>query len=343
MSSGDDAGASRAEGGGGDVPTIHDVAARAGVSTATVSRALNGKSSVDPALVTRVVAAAKSLDYRPHGVARNLRRKATTVWALIISDIENPFFTAIARGVEDAAQAVGHSVVLCNSDEDLVKEARYLRVAVADRVAGVVLSPTAPATDIAPLAEHGIPVVAIDRPLPDIDAVLVGSRTGAQAATAHLLEAGYQRVACLTGPRRVSTAEDRVAGYCDALRVAGRPVSRGLVRHADFKVDGGRRAAEALLAGARRPDGLFVANSLMAIGALQAMAAHGLRAGRDIGLIAFDDAPWTQLVEPAISVVAQPAYAVGQAAGQLLADRGTHPRRVTLDAELIIRGSSRLS
>lgn len=322
------------------MPTIHDVAARAAVSTATVSRALNGKSSVDPELAARVLAAAKELDYRPHGVARNLRRKATTVWALIISDIENPFFTAVARGVEDVAQAAGHSVVLCNSDEDLAKEARYLRVAVAERVAGVVLSPTGAATDIAPLAEHGIPVVAIDRPLPGIDAVLVGSRTGAQAATSHLIESGYRRVACLTGPRRVSTAEDRVAGYYDALRVAGLPVTTGMVRHADFKVDGGRRAAESLLSGARRPDALFVANSLMAIGALQAMVASGLRAGRDVGLVAFDDAPWAQLVDPPVSVVAQPAYAVGEAAGRLLTDRSGEQRLITLDAELIIRGSS---
>lgn len=327
----------------GAVPTIHDVAARAGVSTATVSRALNGKATVGPELVDRVVSAARELGYRPHGVARNLRRQATTVWALIISDIENPFFTAVARGVEDAAQAVGHSVVLCNSDEDLAKEARYLRVAVAERVAGVVLSPTAPATDIGPLAEHGIPVVAIDRPLPGVDAVLVGSRRGARTATAHLLDAGYRRVACLTGPRRVSTAEDRVDGYRDALRAAGRPMHQGLVRHADFKVAGGHRAAEGLLAGPDPPDALFVANSLMAIGALQAMAEQGLRAGRDVGIVAFDDAPWTQLVDPPVSVVAQPAHAVGKAAGRLLAARAgaTKPRRITLEAQLIIRGSSR--
>ncbi|MQA13408.1 MAG: substrate-binding domain-containing protein [Pseudonocardiaceae bacterium] len=320
--------------------TIHDVAARAGVSTATVSRALNGKSTVDPELAARVAAAADELDYRPNAVARSLRLQATTVWALIISDIENPFFTAVARGVEDVAQAAGHSVVLCNSDEDPAKEARYLQVAVAERVAGVVLSPTAASTDIAPLAEHGIPVVAIDRPLPEIDAVLVGSRQGAADATAHLLAAGYDRVACVTGPRRVSTAEDRLAGYGDALHAAGRRVSSRLVRHADFKVPGGRRAVEQLLGAARPPDALFVANSLMAIGALQSLAARGLTAGRDVGMVAFDDAPWTQLVNPPISVVAQPAYAIGETAGRLLTDRGDESRTVTLDAELIVRGSS---
>lgn len=320
--------------------TIHDVADRAGVSTATVSRALNGKSTVDPELVARVAAAAHALDYRPNAVARNLRRQATTVWALIISDIENPFFTAVARGVEDVAQAAGHSVVLCNSDEDLDKEARYLQVAVAERVAGVVLSPTATDTDIGPLVEHGIPVVAIDRPLAGISTVLVGSRTGARDATAHLIAAGYHRIGCITGPQRVSTAEDRVDGYADALRAAGRRLNYRLVRHVDFKVAGGRRAAERLLGGSRPPDALFVANSLMAIGALQALAARGLRTGRDVGLVAFDDAPWTQLVDPPITVVAQPAYAIGEAAGRLLADHTNGPRTVTLDAELIVRGSA---
>ncbi len=323
--------------------TIHEVAARAGVSTATVSRALNGKSTVDPELAARVAAAAHELDYRPNGVARNLRRQATTVWALIISDIENPFFTAVARGVEDVAAAAGHSVVLCNADEDLDKEARYLQVAVAERVAGVVLSPTATDTDIGLLVEHGIPVVAIDRPLAgsDIDAVLVGSRQGARDATTHLMAAGYQRIGCITGPQRVSTAEQRIDGYAEALRAAGRRPNYRLVRHADFKVSGGRRAAERLLDTSRPPDALFVANSLMAIGALQALAARGLRAGRDVGIVAFDDAPWTQLVDPPITVVAQPAYAVGEAPGRLLAPRGGEPRTVTLDAELIVRASSR--
>lgn len=322
--------------------TIHDVADRAGVSTATVSRALNGKSTVDTELAARVAAAAHELDYRPNAVARNLRRQATTVWALIISDIENPFFTAVARGVEDVAQAAGHSVVLCNSDEDLDKEARYLQVAVTERVAGVVLSPTATDTDIGPLVEHAIPVVAIDRPLAgsDIDAVLVGSRQGARDATAHLMAAGYRRIGCVTGPQRVSTAEQRVDGYAEALRAGGRRLNRRLVRHADFKVAGGNRATERLLDAARPPDALFVANSLMAIGALQALADRGLRAGRDVGMVAFDDAPWTQLVDPPITVVAQPAYAIGEAAGRLLVDRGDDPRTVTLDAELIVRGSS---
>ncbi|MER6768128.1 LacI family DNA-binding transcriptional regulator, partial [Amycolatopsis sp. NPDC000746] len=158
--------------------TISDVAARAGVSTATVSRTLNGKSTVDPELAARVLEAAEELGYHPNGLARNLRRQETAVLALIISDVENPFFTSIARGVEDLAQVSGYSVVLCNSDENEDKERRYLDVALQERVAGVLLSPTGPATNVTRLRRLGTPVVAVDRPLPgtDGDQVLVDTR-----------------------------------------------------------------------------------------------------------------------------------------------------------------------
>jgi LacI family transcriptional regulator len=174
------------------VATISEVAARAGVSTATVSRTLNGKSTVDPVLAARVQAAAAELGYHPNSLARNLRRQETAVLALVISDVENPFFTAIARGVEDVARAAGYSVVLCNSDEDDDKERRYLGVALQERMAGVVLSPCGAATSIAELRERGTPVVAVDRPLPETgcDEVLVDTRRAAREATEHLLANG---------------------------------------------------------------------------------------------------------------------------------------------------------
>ncbi|HEU0129294.1 MAG TPA: substrate-binding domain-containing protein, partial [Pseudonocardiaceae bacterium] len=177
-----------------------------------------------------------------------------------------------------------------------------------------------------------------------IDTVLVNTRLAARQATAHLIEGGYHRVACITGPRRVYTAEDRLAGYGDALRAAGRRVMGALVRYADFKLGGGRSASESLFASTPRPDGLVVANNLMAVGALEALDALGLHVGADVGVVTFDDAPWTRLIEPPISVVAQPAYQIGEVAGRLLADRVSGGTRavstITLDAQLIIRGSS---
>src|SRR3954464_9524506 len=132
----------------------------AGVSTATVSRALNGKSTVDPMLAARVQKAAEELGYHPNGLARNLRRQETAVLALIIADVENPFFTSIARGVEDVAQDSGYSVVLCNSDENADKERKYIDVALQERVAGVVLSPTGTSSNVERLRRRGTPVVA---------------------------------------------------------------------------------------------------------------------------------------------------------------------------------------
>ncbi|MGH3622179.1 MAG: LacI family DNA-binding transcriptional regulator, partial [Sciscionella sp.] len=183
------------------MPTISDVAALAGVSTATVSRALNGKPTVDPTLVERVASAARQLDYRPNGLARNLRKRATAVLNLIISDVQNPFFTAIARGAEDVAQAAGYSVVLCNSDENASKERRYVDVALSERAAGVIISPTGTPANFAALQENQVPIVAVDRPAPGplTDMVLVDSRLAARQATEHLIAQGYARIACITG------------------------------------------------------------------------------------------------------------------------------------------------
>ncbi|MTD57364.1 LacI family DNA-binding transcriptional regulator [Amycolatopsis pithecellobii] len=319
--------------------TINDVAHLAGVSTATVSRALNGKSTVDPALAERVRSAADELGYQPNGPARNLRRRETAVFALIISDVENPFFTAIARGVEDTAQTAGYSVVLCNSDENPEKERRYIDVALQERVAGVVLSPTGASPSIERLRRGGTPVVAVDRPLIACDQVLVDSRRAAREATEHLIAAGYTRIGCIGGPPGVRTADDRVAGYRDALH--GR--SPRLERRAEYRTTGGRQAARDLLADS--PDALLVANSSMAIGVLEVLAEAGLRPGRDVGVVAFDDAPWTTLINPSLTVVAQPAREIGAEAARLLLARiaePAHPPVVTiLGAHLIPRGSTR--
>ncbi|GAA1687802.1 LacI family DNA-binding transcriptional regulator [Kribbella yunnanensis] len=329
------------------MPTISDVAARAGVSTATVSRALNGKATVDPALAARVQQAATELGYQPNGPARNLRRQEAAVVALIISDVENPFFTAIARGVEDVAHEVGYSVVLCNSDESAEKENRYIDIAIQERVAGVILSPSGPAAGVAKLAARGTAYVAVDRPLPDYasDVVLVDTRLAAAQATAHLVAQGYQRIGCLSGPTGVRTADDRVAGYRDALRAAKHRAR--LVRRTEYKAAGAHLAALDLLSQPQPPDALLVANNAMAVGVLQALQELGRRPGRDVGVVAFDDAPWAELLDPPLTVVAQPAYEIGTEAARLLlariADNTRPPTVTTLGARLIERASSHRS
>lgn len=326
--------------------TINDVATKAGVSTATASRALNGKSTVDPTLAARVLTAAAELGYQPNGPARNLRRQETAVLALIISDVENPFFTSIARGVEDVAHAVGYSVVLCNSDENPEKERRYIDVAIQERVAGVVLSPTGTTTNVDLLTARRTPLVAVDRAMPDVaaDMVLVDTRSAAKQATAHLIGQGYRRIGCITGPAGIPTADDRLAGYKDALRAAKHRTPAKLVRRSEYRADGAYTAAIDLLSTPDRPDALLVANSTMAIGVLEALSTVDLRLGADVGVVAFDDAPWAALMNPPLSVVSQPAYDIGKLAAELLlariADGAREHTTTTLSATLITRGSS---
>ena len=182
--------------------TIYDVARRSGVSPATVSRVLSGRRNVDPELSEKVRAAVAELGYRPNGVARNLRKSSTNLWAVVISDIENPFFTSLVRGLEDVAQTEGYHVVLCNSDEDSAKEAAYASAVLTDQMAGVVISPTSTAEGVHLLANAKIPLVMIDRRVEGVEAdtVLVDNEHGAFEGVKHLIDGGYRRIACITGP-----------------------------------------------------------------------------------------------------------------------------------------------
>lgn len=327
--------------------TIYDVAELASVSAATVSRVINERGNVDAEMARRVREAIRTLDYRPNSVARNLRRQVASVWTVIISDVENPHFTSLIRGVEDVAQSVGHSIVLCNSDEDLAKERRYVEVAVAEQAAGVIISPTSDRSrTVGLLREHGVPVVTIDRRLRSspVNAVLAENAEGAEAATTHLLESGYARVACITGPMRISTAAQRLAGYRRAVKAAGRPYDSSLVRVADYKEPGGYEATRSLLDADEPPDALFVANSLMTLGALRCLADAGVAIPQQMGVVGFDEHLWARMLRPALSTVAQPTYELGRAAAQLLIegadDPDAPPRTVRLPTELIVRESS---
>ena len=328
--------------------TIYDVAAKAGVSAATVSRVLNGRGTVSAGMVERVQSAVQELDYRPNGVARNLRRRSTSVWGLIISDIGNPFFTALVRGVEDAALEAGFSLVLCNSDDVLEKEHRYIRIALDEQMAGVIITPSSEAeSDLSPLLERGIPVVAVDRRLNrhDVDTVVGDNVRGARMAIEHLLESGCRRIACITGPTQTTTAQERLEGYRQALASAGLEVDQDLIMVENFKEDGGYDGAERLMRLENPPDGLFVANNLMTVGALEALVDAGVDVPRDLLLVGFDDIPWARLTRPRLTTVHQPTYQMGRDAGLLLAARLTSnphsARTVILSPTLRVRESSR--
>ena len=325
--------------------TIRDVAAHAAVSAATVSRVLNGRVDVAAELRDRVLAAVADLNYRPNGAARSLRTRATTVLGVIISDITNPFFTSMVRGVEDAAQRAGYSVVLANTDEDLEKERRYVEVAAAEQMAGVVLSPTSSShTSVGYLVERNIPVVTIDRRLrgTPVDSVTVNNFRAAFEATEHLITQGCKRIGIVAGPLTTTTGSRRLAGYKAALRAAGLAEESDLVAIGDFRIDGGRAATAELLE--RKIDGLFVANNLMTIGALEMLGSRGLEPGRDLAVVGFDDINWGTALRPPLTAVSQPTYEIGRQTTELLLRRiagdDSPVQRIVLPAKLVVRESS---
>ncbi|WP_232667305.1 LacI family DNA-binding transcriptional regulator [Pseudonocardia sp. TRM90224] len=302
--------------------TIHDVAARAGVSAATVSRVFAG-SGVSQDKVRVVLAAAEEMGYTPNRTARALRLQTSTVIALIVVDIENPFFTSLARGVEDVTRAAGYSLVLCNSDDDPVREGSYLDVAVSERMAGVILVPTSDRCDLSRLADRRTAIVTVDRALHShpVDAVVVDNVAGGRSATARLYERGASRVACITGPRDADTAELRSAGWRQEFRRFSPTADPdAYLEHADYRVDGGRAAMARLLDAAEPPDAVFVANNLMAVGALAELRSRGL-APPSFGMAAYGDLPYMPLGPSGVDVIPMPTRLIGATAATVLLER----------------------
>lgn len=301
--------------------TIYDVAERAGVSPATVSRVFNG-TRVSAEKVAAVRAAAEELAFTPNRTARTLRRQSSEVIALVIPDIENPYFTEMARGVEDVASDAGFSVVLCNSDSQVEKEATYLRIAVAEHMSGVIIAPAEEGTRLDAILATGRPVVAVDRGAgADIDGVVMANRDAGRSATQDLIASGHRRIAYIGGPEHIDTAAERAAGWREALGAAHPDLAvDALARFASFRVDGGRAAMEDLLALPDPPDAVVAGNNLIGVGAIQVLSEHGLTPPR-VGVAVIGSLPFTTLSPSAVTVVRLPARQMGMTAAEMLLER----------------------
>ncbi len=327
---------------------IQDVAKRAGVSISTVSRVLNGSARVNGEVALRVRAAIEELHYQPSHAARTLQTNRSHIIGLLLTDIQNPFFTTLIRGVEDVAQRNGYSLILCNSDEDSAKERQYIEVLCAERVAGaIVVSINGRQRDLQLFHQHNIPIVAVDRRIADsdADAVLVDNVRGAREAVAHLVANGYQRIGIITGPPTATTGQERLEGYRQALRAAGITPDAQLERYGSFKEESGRQLTNELLDLEPALDALFVANNLMTLGALEAFYLRNIRVPDDIALVGFDEMPWAALSAISLTTVTQPVYEIGSTAAMRLFQRLQAPTTLThqeivLAPTLRIRGSS---
>jgi LacI family transcriptional regulator len=303
------------------MPTIRDVAKLAGVAPITASRVISNSGYASDEVRQRVNQAAEQLGYVPNVLARSLRSKRTRTLALVLTDITNPFWTTVARGVEDAASEEGYHVIFCNTDESASKQESYLEALIQKQVDGILLVPArSKESPIKLLHQQNVQVVLLDRHLSNMEADVVrcDSSGGAYQLVQLLLKLGHRRIAILSGPSGVSSADDRVAGYQRALQEAGLKTEDQLIIYGDFSLESGYQMTHDLLAMTPRPTALFASNNFIAIGALKALHDAGLVVPEDMSVVGFDDLPAAIVVEPFLTVAFQPAYEMGQRATKRL-------------------------
>ncbi len=327
--------------------TISDVARRASVSTMTVSRVINNSGYASPEVRERVLAAVAEIGYVPNALARSLHVKRTHTLALVLTDIGNPFFTTVARGVEDAASSRGFSVMFANTDESEQEEADHVRVLLQKQVDGLLLVPASSSSRAVEMARRrSVPVVVLDRRLngEPVDTGRCDSDGGAYALMRHLLDLGHRRIAILSAAPDVSVAVDRVAGARRAAAEAGLPQDSVPVIFGRPETASGKEMARAALALEPRPTALFATNNFITIGAFAALRDAGLRVPEDVSLAGFDDLPEPLVLDPFLTVAAQPAYDMGRRAAELLLGRLDNDpgsaQEIILPTELIVRRST---
>jgi LacI family transcriptional regulator len=330
-------------------PTIHDVARRAGVSTATVSRALNATGQVRPATRWLVEEAVRELGYRPNTLARSLKTRTTQTIAFLLPDITNPFYPGLVKGVQDCAHEHGYTLLLGSAEGDPDGEEEYLNLLREKRVDGAVVDGLVLARDrIAAFVSDGFPIVSLDRNVdfPNVPLVQVNNARGARLATEHLLGLGHRRIAHVIGADGLRISEDRLDGYLETLREAGVEPDVQLIASGGFTEEGGAAATSALLERGGGFTAVFAANDMSAIGAIKALEDRGLRIPHDVSVVGFDDLRLAAYVSPALTTVRQPAYEMSYRAAELLfelIETGRRRRRsanVVFEPELIVRQSS---
>ena len=328
--------------------TMKDVAERARVSVSTVSHVLNGTRKVAGETQEAVLAAVEELSYQPNLLAKSLKTRRTFTIGLLVSDIQNSFFTSVVRGIEDVALSRGYHLFLCNTDEDAAREDEYVRELAKKRVDGLLVASSAPRHNHAGrLRAENLPFVFVDRKVEGVDAdvVSVDNREGMRLISEHLAGLGHERIGMISGPLDKASGYERYLGLQGALADLGVTLEDSLVRFGDFRTSSGREGTRELLGLPSPPTALVTANNQMTLGALMAVKEMGLRIPHDVSVIGFDDPEWAPLTAPPLTTLAQPTYEMGVEAAKLLLDRiegeqDGRTRRVLLEPWLVVRGST---
>jgi LacI family transcriptional regulator len=331
--------------------SIKEVAARAGVSVATVSNVLNRPEIVARATRDRVNAAIKELGFIRNESARQLRAGRSRTIGLVVLDVANPFFTDLARGVEDEASKAGLAVILCNSDDQERKEKRYLELLEEHRVQGVLITPVAGAgSRLARLQKRGTPVVLVDSRSPSRGqcSVAVDDVLGGDLAVSHLLATGHERIAYIGGPPAIRQVADRYEGARRALARAGLPPeTMGVIDAGSLNVAAGQKAGAEIVAlpARERPTAVFCGNDLVALGFLQEMTRSRVRVPEDISIVGYDDIDFAAAAAVPLTSVRQPRQQLGRSAARMLIEESTaddshQHQQVIFEPQLVVRQST---
>ncbi len=331
--------------------SITDLATALGVSVSTISRALSNHPSISDATKKRVMKLAKELNYHPNHMAAGLRKGRSNMLGVLVPHIDGHFFTMVVKGIETVATKAGFNILICQSNEDVAHERKNIETLINAQVEGILVSLSRTTRDFKHFdkaSKRDMPLVFFDRILDgrDVNAVVIDDRAGAYQSTAHLLAQGCRRIAHFAGPQHLNIYKNRLQGYLDALREHGVPYDEDLLFICDMRLEDGIRGMEQLLKLPVRPDAVFSSSDFSAVGALQVLKKRGLRVPQDVALTGFSNEMFTSFTEPLLTTVDQRCEQMGQAAVRLLLEildekrLGVSPRRVVLQPDLLVRGSS---
>lgn len=328
--------------------TIKDIAEKAGVSYATVSRALNNHRDVNEDTKKKILKIAREMGYQPNAIAQGLVKKETKTIGLLIPDITNPFFPEVARGIEDAAGEAGYTIFLCNTNWDTERESNYLDVLLQKQVDGIIMAPSSENLNhLKKILDSGIKIVFISRMIkhPNSISIIIDNVSGAQMAVEHLVKKGHKKIAFIGGFQDISASSERLKGYKYALEENNLEINKAYIKNGDFKRETGHVMMHNLLNLDQKPTAVFAANDLLALGAIQAIKEEGLSVPSDIAVIGFDDIEFASLPEIQLTTVAQPKYDMGKMAfetliKQLKGEGDNIGKKILLEPRLIIRGTT---
>lgn len=334
------------------MPSIREVAEQAGVSLGTVSNVLNRPEMVAEATRLRVQTVIEQLGFVRNGSAHQLRAGRSHHLGLVVLDVTNPFFTEVARGVEDAANEAGYVVILCNSDSSPEKEGRYLHMLHEQRTAGILITPVQ--NDVAylqHLRQRGSAIVLLDRPsrARDLCSVAIDDALGGELAVRHLLELGHRHITFVSGPLSIRQYAERRRGAHRAIKMAGLDPSKTMndILLATQNAHSGEQCVETLLNYPQSPTAIFCANDLLALGVMRGLGQRGIKIPGDIALVGYDDVEFASMLSPALTSIRQPKYQLGRAAAELLlheiseTEKHQHTQ-IMYQPELIVRSSTQM-